>query len=121
MPASCSTSQAITRSRWTGHGIIHCRWSSSAARRRGGAAAGRGIELVRVRRRRAIRAPAFTRLLLSYAEPAGIERALQRTAARLREPAPLLVAAAHWQDAIAPLRSLMPQLLDALRATALEV
>jgi acyl carrier protein phosphodiesterase len=69
---------------------------------------------------RAIHAQMFTQLLLSYAEPAGIERAVRRTAARLRQPAPLLAAAAHWQQTVAPLRALMPQLLDELRATAAE-
>lgn len=67
---------------------------------------------------RPIHAPDFTRLLLSYAQPPGIERALQRTAARLRDPAPLLAAGQNWRDRVPPLRRLMPRLLDDLQAAA---
>jgi acyl carrier protein phosphodiesterase len=67
---------------------------------------------------RAIHAPEFSRLLLSYADAAGIERALQRTAARLRHPALLLAAGARWQNTVTPLRACMPQLLEDLRTVA---
>jgi acyl carrier protein phosphodiesterase len=64
---------------------------------------------------RAIEAQRFTRLLLSYAEPAGIEHAIQRTAVRLRQPEPLLAAADNWQQSAEELRAVMPELLEDLR------
>lgn len=60
------------------------------------------------------RAPAasgFTDLLLSYATQPGIDRALTRTANRLRRPALLLDAAADWQRHIEPLRGALSPLL----------
>ena len=39
----------------------------------------------------------FSALLLSYAEPGGLDRAIRRTAQRLRRPEPMLDAAAGWQ------------------------
>lgn len=64
-------------------------------------------------------AEAFTQLLMSYAEPAGIDHALGRTAARLREPAPLLAAGAAWREQLPALRDLLPTLLEDLRRIAL--
>ncbi|MGH8446081.1 MAG: hypothetical protein ACREVL_12495 [Solimonas sp.] len=62
------------------------------------------------------RSPAegFTRLLLSYGETAGIDRALARTAQRLREPAPLLQAGRDWQTRLPPIHRELPVLLDEL-------
>lgn len=61
---------------------------------------------------RAVEADSFTRLLLSYAHVDGIDRALERTAKRLRDPAPLLAAGAQWTAQIPALRALLPRLLD---------
>jgi acyl carrier protein phosphodiesterase len=68
---------------------------------------------------RPIEAASFTRLLLSYAEVDGIDRALHRTATRLREPNRLLRAGERWTEQIGALRALLPRLLEDLRATAL--
>ena len=65
---------------------------------------------------RAPTAISFTELLMSYATPPGIDRALARTADRLRQPAPLLTAAADWQRHFEPLRSALPLVLDDLEA-----
>lgn len=63
---------------------------------------------------RASTAAEFAGLLRSYASEAGIERAIARTARRLREPAPLLEAARGWQARLPALRGALPQLLPAL-------
>lgn len=60
----------------------------------------------------------FARLLRSYGEPAGIDRALQRTAQRLRQPQPLLDAGAHWPALAEALRPHLPELLHNLREAA---
>lgn len=64
---------------------------------------------------RAIDAGHFAQLLHSYGTSAGIERALQRTAARLRQPQPLLQAGAQWQALLPELRARLPDVLDDLR------
>ncbi len=62
----------------------------------------------------------FARLLCSYGEPAGIERAIQRTAQRLRQPQPLLAAGSHWPSMAEALRPLLPALLHDLRCAAVQ-
>ncbi len=64
---------------------------------------------------RAPTAAGFTALLLSYATAPGIDRAIRRTAERLRQPQPLLTAAQQWRTLSVPLQALLPQLLDDLR------
>ena len=64
-------------------------------------------------------ADGFAALLLSYGTPAGIERALWRTAQRLRQPQPLLDAGQHWTAMAEALRPQLPELLHALRAAAI--
>ena len=59
-------------------------------------------------------AAGFTRLLLSYGEEAGIDRALARTATRLREPEPLLRAGSAWRETLPALRAGLPDLLGDL-------
>lgn len=61
-------------------------------------------------------AEAFTRLLLSYATTAGIERAVARTAARMRRPEGLLGALPGWEVRMPALRASLPQLLNDLRS-----
>lgn len=62
----------------------------------------------------------FARLLGSYGEPAGIARAIHRTAQRLRQPQPLLDAGAHWRELAEALRPQLPALLQDLRNAALQ-
>jgi acyl carrier protein phosphodiesterase len=64
---------------------------------------------------RAIKAQGFSRLLMSYAGPAGIEVAISRTAIRMRQPQPLLDAAAEWQSVGEDFRGSLPGLLNDLR------
>ncbi len=64
-------------------------------------------------------ADGFAKLLLSYGTAAGIERALWRTAQRLRQPQPLLDAGQHWSQMADALRPQLPDLLHDLRAAAL--
>lgn len=62
-------------------------------------------------------ADGFADLLRSYGTMAGIERAIARTAQRLRDPAPLLEAAQDWQNQIPMLHTALPVLLgDLLQA-----
>jgi acyl carrier protein phosphodiesterase len=56
----------------------------------------------------------FTALLQSYAEPAGIERAIRRTAARLRQPDRMLRAAEGWPGRLPGLRRDLPWLMEDL-------
>lgn len=56
----------------------------------------------------------FAELLLSYANDAGIERAIRRTSARLRDPQGLIDAGRMWMDASTALRPRLPELLQAL-------
>jgi acyl carrier protein phosphodiesterase len=65
-------------------------------------------------------AEGFTRLLLSYGETDGIDRAIARTAQRLREPLPLLQAGKAWQQQLPALRDALPELLATLRDAMLE-
>lgn len=53
----------------------------------------------------------FSALLQSYASEAGIERAIRRTAARLRLPDGLLRAAADWRGRLPQLRAALPVVL----------
>lgn len=53
----------------------------------------------------------FSALLQSYATPAGIDRAIRRTADRLRAPDGLLRAAAEWQRHLPRLREDLPVVL----------
>lgn len=66
-------------------------------------------------------AASFAALLHSYGDPAGIELAIRRTAARLRKPEPLLLAAAHWPAAAEVLRPHLAELLGDLRQAALDL
>lgn len=67
---------------------------------------------------RASSAAGFAELLHSYGTVAGIDRAIRRTAARLRKPEPLLAAAVHWPASAAALRPHLAELLDDLRRLA---
>lgn len=67
---------------------------------------------------RASDAAGFERLLLSYAEPAGIDRAIARTAQRMRRPEALLQIGMQWTGSLAAVRRLLPQLLDDLQRVA---
>ena len=64
---------------------------------------------------RAPTAQGFTDLLLSYATPPGIERALTRTASRLRHADPLLDAARGWPALSAQVRPRLGTLLTDLQ------
>jgi acyl carrier protein phosphodiesterase len=63
---------------------------------------------------RAPTADHFSALLLSYGTDAGIERAIQRTATRLREPERLVAAGRDWARAEQALRPRLGELLDDL-------
>lgn len=56
----------------------------------------------------------FAELLESYGTDPGIERALRRTAARLRDPQGLIDAGRSWMDASQSLRDRLPALLSDL-------
>lgn len=56
----------------------------------------------------------FSRLLLSYATPGGIERAVRYTASRLRQPQAMIDAARPWPSLSLALQPLLPQLLHEL-------
>ncbi|MDP3859079.1 MAG: ACP phosphodiesterase [Stagnimonas sp.] len=62
----------------------------------------------------------FEHLLRSYGEVAGIDRALRRTATRLRKPELLLQAAEGWLALAAAMQPQLPDLLTDLRRLALE-
>ena len=53
----------------------------------------------------------FAELLLSYRDEAGIDRALQRIASRLRDPTPLIAHAAGWREHLADVRRDGPGLI----------
>jgi acyl carrier protein phosphodiesterase len=61
----------------------------------------------------------FQRLLLSYGSSEGVERALRRTAQRLRKPQGLLDAAPHWAQHARALEPKLPELLNDLCAAAI--
>lgn len=67
------------------------------------------------------RATAFAALLVSYGGEAGIERALRRTALRLRQPQGLIEAMADWRGHVSQLRGDLPVLLEHLRAAGNEI
>lgn len=62
----------------------------------------------------ALGAAGFAQLLKSYATEAGMERALHRTAARMREPGRLIEAGRDWQASAQRLAPRLQVLLDAL-------
>ncbi|MBL6749184.1 MAG: DUF479 domain-containing protein [Nevskia sp.] len=62
--------------------------------------------------------PRMRDLLLSYGTEEGFERAVRRTAARLRQPQPLLDAARDWRRHLAPAGDTLPALLQDLAGTA---
>jgi len=62
----------------------------------------------------------FARLLESYGEVAGIDRAIRRTAERLRQPERLLKAAGNWMVSANALQPHLGELLGDLRRLALE-
>ncbi|MGQ0701066.1 MAG: acyl carrier protein phosphodiesterase [Panacagrimonas sp.] len=62
------------------------------------------------------RATGFAQLIQSYATDAGMERAVQRTAARMRDPQRLIEAARRWPEASQMLRPRLAELLEALLA-----
>jgi acyl carrier protein phosphodiesterase len=57
-------------------------------------------------------------LLLSYRSEAGIDRALQHTAKRLRQPQPLLEAGMQWRDTTAAVTEALSPLLRNLECEA---
>ena len=63
---------------------------------------------------RAPTAEGFTELLRSYASEAGIDRAIARTAQRLREPSRLIEAGRGWEALSLALQTDLPILLHAL-------
>jgi acyl carrier protein phosphodiesterase len=60
----------------------------------------------------------FRRLLLSYGEAGGIDRALRRVASRLQRPEALLEAGQNWRARLPLVRGNLPQLLVDLRTAA---
>ncbi|MGQ0619083.1 MAG: ACP phosphodiesterase [Panacagrimonas sp.] len=66
---------------------------------------------------RAPTAAGFADLLMSYASDPGIGRAIERTAARMREPERLIAAGRCWTDMCAILQPQMRRLLGDLTAT----
>ena len=70
---------------------------------------------------RSSRAVDFERLLHSYGEIAGIDRAIQRTASRLRKPELLLKAADNWMAAAEAMQPHLSEVRGDLRRRALEL
>lgn len=62
----------------------------------------------------------FRRLLLSYGEEGGIDRAIRRVAWRLKKPEALVEAGRNWRDTLPLVRENLPRLLEDLRAAARE-
>jgi acyl carrier protein phosphodiesterase len=60
----------------------------------------------------------FKNLLLSYATAEGLDRAIQRTAQRLRKPEGLLAAAHNWPSRMHHMEPRLPELLMDLREAA---
>lgn len=58
----------------------------------------------------------FSALLQSYASGPGIQRAIERTARRLRQPQAMIDAASGWESRLARLRRDLPLLLSDLRS-----
>ena len=69
---------------------------------------------------RATQAESFKRLLLSYAEPEGIDHAMRRIAQRMRQPELLMSAAANWIEHAEGLRTALPAVLSDLRNLRVE-
>ncbi len=63
----------------------------------------------------------FRRLLLSYGEEGGIDRAIRRVASRLKRPEALLEAGQNWRETLPLVRENLPLLLEDLRAAAQEL
>ncbi|HEU0196401.1 MAG TPA: ACP phosphodiesterase [Nevskiaceae bacterium] len=63
----------------------------------------------------------FAALLCSYVDRAGFERAVTRTASRLRHPAPLIEAAQSAPALVASIRADLPTLLQALDIAAVQI
>ena len=63
----------------------------------------------------------FRRLLLSYGEEGGIDRAIRRVASRLKRPEPLQEAGENWRAYLPVVRENLPQLLGDLRTAALQL
>lgn len=59
-------------------------------------------------------ATGFAQLLVSYGTDHGIERAVQRTAVRMRNPQGLIDASRSWNDEAGAMRPRLKELLDAL-------
>jgi acyl carrier protein phosphodiesterase len=66
------------------------------------------------------RAWRLRRLLLSSRSERGIDRAVRRTAARLREPQALIAAAANWRALVPVVDETLPTLLSELRVASIE-
>ena len=66
------------------------------------------------------RAAPFAALLVSYGGEAGTERALRRTAERLRRPEVMIEAMADWRGHLPQLGSDLPAVLEDLRAAGNE-
>lgn len=64
------------------------------------------------------RALPFTQLLVSYRSETGFERAVARTAQRLRRPEGLLLAMEGWRETLPGLREDLPRLLEDLSRAA---
>ena len=64
------------------------------------------------------RAGVFAQLLQSYADPAGIDKAFARVAARSRRGQVLVDAARDWPEHAERLRAHLPTLLEAMRSLA---
>lgn len=86
---------------------------------RAGLAIGAAAEYFERNAARAPTASGFTQLLRSYGSEDGIDRAIARTALRLKHPEKLLQAAADWRQSLDALDAGLPALLDALLQTVL--
>jgi acyl carrier protein phosphodiesterase len=62
--------------------------------------------------------PQLRDLLLSYGTESGVERAVRRVAARLRQPQPMLDAARQWQEHLPQAAATLPELLADLARAA---
>jgi acyl carrier protein phosphodiesterase len=60
----------------------------------------------------------FRRLLLSYAQAEGMDRAVRRVASWMRQPEGLLGAAQDWRERLPAARQRLPRLLEDLRRAA---
>ena len=60
----------------------------------------------------------FRRLLLSYALPEGMDRAVRRVASWMRKPEGLIDAARDWRERLPAARQRLPPLLEDLRSAS---